>query len=230
MKKYLVLLTLAFPALTFAQTTYKNLPVIKAQNEKASYRIGDEKMNSNWNISPQLSPDVLTVSCFSGKEKVTLKTDQDSISYTIKPGESKQFYVLLNDKDFALTEFKGVTFPAIKFDEKNRKPAYVFKYENQPENNTFLKQLRTEYDLDEVIKGAKTDTEKALKIMNWVHNQWKHNGSNQPTKSDALTILQEAKEGKMFRCVEYGIVTASALNAIGLRSRVLALKTKDVET
>ncbi len=230
MKKCLTLILLTFPAFAFAQTTHKNLPVIKAGNEKASYRIGNEKSNSGWNISPQLSPDVLTVYCFSGKEKVTLKTDQDSISYTIKPGESKQFYVLLNDKDYALTEFKGVTFPAIKFDEKNRKVAYGFRYEDQPENNAFLKRLRSEYNLDEEIKGAKNDTEKALKVMNWVHNQWKHNGNNQPTKGDALTILQEAKEGKMFRCVEYGIVTASALNAIGLKSRVLALKTKDVET
>src|SRR5688572_19524118 len=112
MKKVLCLFIAVIPALTFAQTTYKNLPVIKAGNEKAFYRIGEEKVTCNWNISPQLSPDVLTVSCFSGKEKVTLETDQDSIIYSIKPGESKQFYVLLNDKDYALTEFKGVTYPA----------------------------------------------------------------------------------------------------------------------
>jgi hypothetical protein len=206
------------------------LPVIKAFNPKASYQIGDDKTSSNWNISPELKPDVLTVACFSGKEKVHFKTDADSLSYTVKPGESKQFYVLLNDKDYALTEFKGVTFPAVKFEEKSKKSAYEFRYEKQPEKNAFLKKLRSEYKLDEVVKGAKNDTEKALKMMNWVHNQWKHNGSNQPSKPDALTILQEAKDGKLFRCVEYGIVTASALNAVCLISRVLALKTKDVET
>jgi hypothetical protein len=230
MKKQILSLLLAFPTLTWAQTTRQNLPVIKATSVKAVYRVGDDKAISNWNISPELKPDVLTVACFSGKEKVFFKTDKDSLSYTVKPGESKQFYVLLNDKDYALTEFKGVTFPEVKFEAKNKKPAYEFRYEKQPESNAFLNQLRKEYKLDEVIKGAKNDAEKALRMMNWVHIQWKHNGSNQPSKSDALTILKEAKEGKMFRCVEYGIVTASALNAVGLKSRVLALKTKDVET
>lgn len=230
MKKQLVIFLTAFPFLAQAQTTYQNLPVIKASNAKASYRIGDDRSSLNWNISPELKPDLLPVACFSGAEKVFFKTDSDSLSYNIKPGESKQFYVLLNDKDYALTEFKGVTFPEVKFEGKSKKPTYEFRYEKQPENNAFLKQLRTDYKLDEVVKGAKNDTEKALKMMNWVHNQWKHNGSNQPSKPDALTILQEAKEGKLFRCVEYGIVTSSALNAVGLKSRVLALKTKDVET
>ena len=230
MKNPLLLTIFLTPALAFAQSTYKNLPVIKATNVKASYRIGEEKANSNWNISPEISPDVLRVSCFSGKEKVFFKTDKDSVSYTLKPGESKQFYVLLNDKEYALTELKAVTYPAVKFDEKSKKAAYVFRYDTQHENNAFLKQLRDEYNLNEVVKGAKNDTEKALKVMNWVHKQWQHNGSNQPSKSDALTILQEAKEGKQIRCVEYGIVTSSSLNAVGFRSRVLGLKTKVVET
>ena len=230
MKNKLILAFGLLPAIAFSQNTYRNLPVIKATNAKASYRIGDDKAISNWNISPQLSPDILTVSCFSGKEKVAFKTDADSVIYSVKAGESKQFYVLLNGKDYALTEFRGVKYPEVKFEEKNKKPGYQFRYDKQPGNITFLKQLRTEYKLDEVIKGAKNDTEKALKMMNWVHQQWKHNGSNQPSKPDALTILQEAKDGKMFRCVEYGIVTTSALNSVGLKARTLALKTKDVET
>lgn len=53
--------------------------------------------------------------------------------------------------------------------------------------------------------------------------------SNTPTKQDALTILKEAREGKQFRCVEYGIVATSALNSIGIPARTLGLKTRDVE-
>ena len=92
-------------------------------------------------------------------------------------------------------------------------------YETETENE-FLKTLREKYQLNEVIKGAKNDTEKALKMMHWVHNQWKHNGMNEPSKKDALTILKEAAEGKQFRCVEYGIVTTSALNAVGLKYQI----------
>jgi hypothetical protein len=66
-------------------------------------------------------------------------------------------------------------------------------------------------------------------ILDWTHLQWEHNGSNNPSKPDALTILKEAKSGKMFRCVEYGIVASSALNSIGITARVLGIKTRDVE-
>lgn len=72
--------------------------------------------------------------------------------------------------------------------------------------------------------------DKTLKILNWVHNQWQHNGNNEPRKNDAISILEEVKEGKNFRCVEYGIVVAACLNSIGLKARQLNLKTKDVET
>lgn len=63
-----------------------------------------------------------------------------------------------------------------------------------------------------------------------MHDQWRHSGNNVPKKHDAITILEEAQTGKSFRFVEYSIVTTACLNAIGLKSRVLALKTKDVET
>lgn len=69
-----------------------------------------------------------------------------------------------------------------------------------------------------------------LRILDWVHNQWKHDGNNEPQKRDAIPILEEAKEGKNFRCVEYGIVASACLNAVGLKSRVLSLMTEDVET
>lgn len=229
MKKSLILLALALPAVTFAQTTYQNLPVVKAENVKAYYQIGKDGTRSNWNISPELKPDVLTVACFNGAEKVYFTTDQDSVAYTVKPGESQQFYVLLKNQEYALTEFKGITYPEITFAKKAKAGAYKFHYETNP-NSEFLRTLREQYKLDELIKGAKNDTEKALKMMHWVHNQWQHNGMNEPSKNDALTILKEAAEGKQFRCVEYGIVTAAALNAVGLKSRVLGLKTKDVET
>jgi hypothetical protein len=97
-------------------------------------------------------------------------------------------------------------------------------------NNEFLRQLRTENNLIHLTKNCKTDLEKLKAITNWTNSQWKHNGDNQPTKSDALTILKEAKEGKQFRCVEYGVVLTSALSSIGIKSRVVALKTRDVES
>lgn len=94
----------------------------------------------------------------------------------------------------------------------------------------YYRQLRQEHHLNEVIKDSRTDREKALAILSWTHQQWKHNGSNQPSKSDAITILKEAQSGMKFRCVEYGIVSTDALLAVGMKARVLGLETRDVET
>lgn len=93
----------------------------------------------------------------------------------------------------------------------------------------YLRQLRNEYGLEQLIAAASSEEEKVLRIMDWTHAQWKHSGSNEPSADDALTILKEAKEGQNFRCVEYGIVLKSALIAVGIRARTLGLKTKDVE-
>ena len=107
---------------------------------------------------------------------------------------------------------------------------YIYFLYPDTSGDLFLRQLRQEYDLMKVINGCETDLKKLCAITDWTSRQWKHSGTNTPSKDDALTILMEAKQGKSFRCVEYGIVLSSALNAIGIKSRVLALKTKDVET
>ena len=118
---------------------------------------------------------------------------------------------------------------SIHFDAVAINNELVFKYPDTL-NNTFLRQLRNEYDLLKLTENKIEDIDKVLLILNWTHNQWKHNGSNEPSKNDALTILKEAKDGKKFRCVEYGIVSSSALQALNYKSRVLGLKTADVET
>ena len=105
---------------------------------------------------------------------------------------------------------------------------YQFKYADTL-NNPYLKELRTEYNLDQLIAGQTHDLDKIKLILDWTSKQWEHDGSNTPSKQDALTILKEAREGKQFRCVEYGIVATAALNSIGMHARTLGLKTRDVE-
>jgi hypothetical protein len=223
----LFMLVLLAPA--FSQKVYKGLPVIKATATVADYRIGKEWVRGNWNISPQLSPDVLKVPVHKSKEIFTFHTDSDSISFKVQAGKSYRFYVNLNDTAYALTELQGYGFEAVEFNKKQAVPAYTLLYEQNP-NNAYLQQLRTTYNLDALVAGAANDTEKALRMVNWVHQQWQHNGMNEPSSPDALTILAEVKEGKQFRCVEYGIVTTACLNAIGLPARTMGLKMKEVET
>lgn len=83
---------------------------------------------------------------------------------------------------------------------------------------------------DPLLHGVNDDFEKANIITNWVHNQWKHSGWNEPSVPEPIQILKEAKAGKKFRCVEYSIVLQAALNCNNLKSLVLYLRTQDVET
>ncbi len=116
----------------------------------------------------------------------------------------------------------------ISFTTGSPDPKYRFFYADTV-NNDYLRKLRNDYQLEQLVSGCKADTGKILDVLNWTSQQWEHNGSNTPTKSDALTILKEAQEGKQFRCVEYGIVANTALNSLGIRARTLGLKTRDVE-
>jgi hypothetical protein len=118
---------------------------------------------------------------------------------------------------------------SVQYDTISQNLERVFTYSDTL-NNSYLRQLRTEYQLLNLIENKSSDLEKVLAVLDWTHNQWKHNGSNEPSRSDAITILKEAKEGKKFRCVEYGIVATAALQCINYEARVIALKTKDVET
>ncbi len=128
----------------------------------------------------------------------------------------------------SLISCKNQNFKTLQFDSKLQNSNLKFWYENS--DSEYSRLLRSKHPIDSLIKEAKSDTEKTSKIMNWVHKQWKHNGDNEPQKRDAISILEEVREGKNFRCVEYGIVLTACLNSAGLKARLLALKTKDVET
>ena len=117
----------------------------------------------------------------------------------------------------------------------------LLEWDNNPEdlnltilmdspNDSNMIELRTKYKLEEIVAGSKNDYERLRKVVKWTHDQWKQSGSNWPSHSDPLTILKEASEGERFRCVEYAIVVAACARTLGMPSRVLALKRKDVET
>jgi len=97
-------------------------------------------------------------------------------------------------------------------------------------NDPNMVMLRNKYDMEGLVCKAADDYEKLRLILGWVQKQWKHHGNNKPSKSDPLTILKEASEGKKFRCVEYAIVVAACTRSLGMPSRKLGLKRSDVET
>lgn len=131
------------------------------------------------------------------------------------------FYQLVNISPS--DKLKEITFTSEAPDER-----YRFFYADTT-GNVYLRELRSVYQLDKLVADEKGDIGKITGILEWTSRQWSHNGSNVPSKSDALTILKEAREGKQFRCVEYGIVATAALSSVGMKARTIGLKTRDVE-
>lgn len=118
--------------------------------------------------------------------------------------------------------------PVLKFDERLDGRSFDFTWGDL--NDPYLIDLRTRYDLEGIISGSKNDLERVEKLCHWVHGLWKHNGRNEPIKKGPISIIEEAKRGKRFRCVEYSVVLSGCLNAVGIPARIVSLMTKDVET
>lgn len=86
---------------------------------------------------------------------------------------------------------------SLQFDTLAKNKEINFWYE-QSEHNPYLNLLRSKYPVDSLIKDLSSDREKASVILNWVHRQWKHDGGNEPIRNDAISILEEAREGSIF--------------------------------
>ncbi len=228
---FTVLLISVFAVNASTQNLHKGLPLVKTSSSRADIRIGEHFIKGAWPISPDIERDSLPFTCYNSKELFTFYTDQDSISFDVKAGSVHEFYVLLNDSAYALTAIVGKAMETYtpEYDLAPRNKDFAFWYE-QNKDNEYLTLLRTKYRIQEMIKGLNSDSEKALKIMNWVHNLWEHDGYSEPEKEDALYILEEVEKGRNFRCVEYGVVTSACLKSIGLKARTVGLKTKDLET
>lgn len=97
-------------------------------------------------------------------------------------------------------------------------------------DDPYLTRLRTRYKLGHLVSGSGSDFVSAFRICDWAHSLWDHDGDAEPVSSDPLSILREVECGKAFRCAEYATVAQAALQSIGIPSRLLGLKRKDVET
>ncbi len=105
-----------------------------------------------------------------------------------------------------------------------------YPFRHRLPGDPYLTRLRSEYGLDGVVAGTSDDEGRLRMIRAWVHGRWQHDGWNEPERSDAISLLREAERGARFRCVEYSIVLAAALSALGIPARVLGLRTQDAET
>jgi transglutaminase superfamily protein len=66
----------------------------------------------------------------------------------------------------------------------------------------------------------------ALAVLDWASHRWQA-GRAQMEIDDAVKCLRRASEGQRFACMEYSLVLAQALNALGIPARRLSLRQSD---
>ncbi len=136
MKTILTLLLALNACVCFAQ---KATPLIKAHSNQATIYVKYDQRNSvyRWHINPNVKRDVFTVGKLIKPTMVTFKTDRDSLTFTIKPGQSREFVVLLNDKDSCVTQIQTIetkNFAKLSPEIHDSIPFFVNQY-----NTNFLK-------------------------------------------------------------------------------------------
>ncbi|MPT36031.1 MAG: hypothetical protein E2604_13335, partial [Flavobacterium sp.] len=103
MKHYCLTFLLLLSAYGFSQN---RLPVIKANAKTATIQEVGQPLKK-WNLSPEIKIDVFTTNKLVQPVTVKFKTDIDSISFKLKPGQQKDFIVLLNGKDSCYTRIQS---------------------------------------------------------------------------------------------------------------------------
>ncbi len=86
--------------------------------------------------------------------------------------------------------------------------------------------MREEYALAQIVSGRPSQLEAVLALAGWVNGLWSHSGSNTPSDSHPFTILEEARAGARFRCVEYTTIMVAAAQSLDIPARSVGLKTK----
>ncbi len=221
----LCLLSACFLYPVLAQT---KLPVIRATSTKVSIQDDNFLNKDSWTIVPELKPDVY----YTSAKKVTFYTDLESISFTIKPGKTYDFYILLNDKDSALTQIQykkshlDILKSAKNYNFSDNRPVPEFTYQS-PDNEN-LRRIRQELRLDS-IAGKGNEISQMINLLHWVHNTVRHDGSsNNPKEKNAIDLIKICQaEKRGINCRMMAITLNECYLAMGFPSRFITCMPKD---
>jgi len=90
-------------------------------------------------------------------------------------------------------------------------------------DSPLVKRLRTEYGLDDVVRGETNEFRKMLKLRHWVHSRW-HIDNDQNFNGDVFAILEKAKAGAGFNCSHAMKVQHAVMTAMGYVVRDLGVQ------
>ncbi len=150
---------------------------------------------------------------------------QEIISLDTEPGFSAEDYAPEPPDGFVYHIDRGL--PRLKFEEGEAGDSPVQYGVLDAE---YASNVRKAFGLDKIIEGASTDLERVRRVCRSVHGLWRHSGNGHPRATDPVGILEEARKGGRFSCVEYAAVVSQCLNAIGIPAREVSLLARDAET
>ncbi|OFH99451.1 hypothetical protein CLOACE_22410 [Clostridium acetireducens DSM 10703] len=123
---------------------------------------------------------------------------------------------------------------------KNTKGIFVIKWNNiysgnniqfhyeDPENIS-IKEINNKYKLSKEVSGYKDDFDKALKLMYWIHNNYKFKKNIVTDYYDTLSILEKTKKGDYLSDKDLSIVYSQAASSLNLYVRRGEFKVKDIQ-
>lgn len=117
----------------------------------------------------------------------------------------------------------------LEFDATATATAVAPRTRRPARDDSALRALRAAYALDAVVAGAGSDLDRVRRMCAWVHGRTRHDGWNADMPTDAKGLLDAAAKGGQWRCVEFGVVVAECLRAIGVPARTVGGRARDVE-
>lgn len=74
------------------------LPVMRANSTSVDVQDGNRLLRGIWTVAPDVELDVYFARRSRGERKITFRNDIDSITFTVRPGQTYDFVVLLDGK------------------------------------------------------------------------------------------------------------------------------------
>ena len=92
-----------------------------------------------------------------------------------------------------------------------------------------LASFRRSENLDEVVRGAGSDEERARKLLHWTRAQFEPGRPDPYPPPDAMTTLSEIRAGRTGGfCAQYAFVLVQALQSFGKPARVVTIEEHEV--
>jgi hypothetical protein len=109
MKTHFILALALFASFSsFGQT------IFKTESKVVSILINNQVVVEKWTLSPETNPDIFEAECTKKVNKVTFKTDKDSISFNVSIGQEIDFIIQNSKNEKAYTQIQGIK-PNVNF-------------------------------------------------------------------------------------------------------------------